>query len=192
MIDNPATSDGFINDTLEHLRQTARVAVARRDEQQIEQTLRTFPELARVYAAIDYGSLHASKTHAHLAAGYLSAEVNAILAQNMPDVLMEGARLMGQCAGMLLHAEGPNGIVTLVQKLGAVGCAGVAKEHYRAVTLTCMEQLAGLDFNLLRSHSGRIGFAVKQVRDNVSFIAKFFLALPDSPLTSIHSSFLGP
>jgi hypothetical protein len=25
-----------------------------------------------------------------------------------------------------------------------------------------------------------------------SFIAKFFLALPDSPLTSIHSSFLGP
>ena len=25
---------------------------------------------------------------------------------------------MGHCAGMLLYAEGPNGIVTLVQKLG--------------------------------------------------------------------------
>ena len=60
------------------------------------------------------------------------------------------------------------------------------------MTSICMEQLAGLDFNLLRGQSGDISFAVKQVRDNVSFIAKFFLALPDSPLTSIHSSFLGP
>jgi len=42
------------------------------------------------------------------------------------------------------------------------------------VTSTCMEQLAGLDFNLLRGQSGDISFAVKQVRDNVSFIAKFF------------------
>jgi hypothetical protein len=118
--------------------------------------------------------------------------VNGIVAQNMPDVLMEGARLMGQCAGMLLHAEGPNGIVALVQKLGLLGCSGIAKEDYRAVTLTCIEQLAGLDFNLLRSQSGDIGFAVKQVRDNVSLIAKVFLALPDSPLTSVHSAFLAP
>jgi len=192
LLDNPLTSDGFINDTLEHLRQTARVAVARRDEQQIEQTLRAFAGLVRIYSAIDYASPHASKTHAHLAAGYLSAEVNATVAQNMPDVLMEGARLMGECAGILLHTEGPNGIATLVEKLGVLGCSGIAKEDYRPVTSTCMEQLAGLDFNLLRTQSGDIGFAVKRVRDNVSFIAKFFLALPDSPLTSIHSSFLGP
>src|SRR5690606_34203571 len=39
LLDNPLTSDGFINDTLEHLRQTARIAVTRGDEQQIEQTL---------------------------------------------------------------------------------------------------------------------------------------------------------
>ncbi len=73
-----------------------------------------------------------------------------------------------------------------------IGGSGIAKEDYRPVTSSCMEQLAGLDFNLLRTQSGDIGFAVKQVRDNVGFIAKFFLALPDSPLTSIHSSFLGP
>ena len=192
LFDNPLTSDAFINDTLEHLRQTARVAVARRDEQQIEQTLRAFAAVARVYAAIDYANPSASKTHAHLAAGYLSAEVTAIMAHNMPDVLMEGARLMGGCAGMLLEAEGPNGVVTLVQKLGVLGCSGIAKEDYRPVTSTCMEQLAELDFNLLRCQSGDIGFAAKQVRDNVLLIAKFFLALPDTPLTSIHSSFLSP
>lgn len=192
LIDSPLTSDRFINDTLEHLRQTARVAVARRDEQQTEQTLRAFAELASVYAAIDYAIPLASKTHAHLAAGYLSAEVEAIVAQNMSDVLMEGARLMGQCAGMLLHAEGPNGIVTLVQKLGLLGCSGIAKEDYRSITLTCMEQLASLDFSLLKSQPADIGFAVKQVRDNVGLVARVFLALPDVPLASIHSSFLGP
>src|SRR5205807_2197179 len=110
LLDNPLTSDSFINDTLEHLRQTARAAVVRRDEQQIEQTFRTFAALVGVYATIDYGSPHASKTHAHLATGYLSGEVEGIVVQNMPDVLMEGARLMGQCAKILLNAEGPNGI----------------------------------------------------------------------------------
>jgi hypothetical protein len=192
LLDNPLTSDSFINDTLEHLRQTARAAVARRDEQQIEQTLRTFAALVGVYATIDYASPHASKTHAHLAAGYLSGEVEGIVAQNMPDVLMEGARQMGQCAEMLLNAEGPNGITALVQKLGTIGCCGIAKQDYRAVTLTCMEQLALLDFDLLRTRSRDIGFAVKQVRGSISLIAKLFLVVPDTPLTSTHSTFLGP
>src|SRR3546814_11231149 len=91
-------------------------------------------ELVRVYLAIDYASPHASKTHAHLAAGYLTGEVERIVPHNMPDVLMEGVRLMGQCAGMLLAAEGPRGITTLVQKIGIISCAGVAREDYRPVT----------------------------------------------------------
>src|SRR3546814_1851519 len=51
MFDNPLTSDRFINDTLEHLRQTTRIGVARGDDQQIEQTLRAMAELVRVYLA---------------------------------------------------------------------------------------------------------------------------------------------
>jgi len=61
LLDNPLTTDGFINDTLEHLRQSARIGVTRGDEQQIEQTLRTIADLVRVYLAIDYASPHASK-----------------------------------------------------------------------------------------------------------------------------------
>jgi hypothetical protein len=105
---------------------------------------------------------------------------------------MDGVRLIGRCAVMLIHAEGPNGITTLVEKLGVLGCAGIAKEVYRPVTLTCMEQLARLDLNLLRSQLGDIKFAAEKVRNNVSFIAKYFLALPDTPLMSIHSNYLGP
>jgi hypothetical protein len=192
LLDNPLTTDPFLNDTLELLRQTARAAVVRRDEQQIEQTWRAFAGLVSVYAVVDYGRPQALKTHSHLAAGYLSAEVDGLLAQNMPDVLMEGARLMGQCASVLLQAEGPNGTATLVQKLGGLGCSGVARTEYQAVTLTCIEQLARLDFELLRAEAHDIHFAVGQLRQSISLIAKVFLAVPDTPLTSAHSTYLGP
>lgn len=192
MLDNPFTSDSFINDTLEHLRQTARVAVSRGDEQQIEQTLRAFAALVRVYAAIDYASLGASKTHAHLAAGYLTGEVERIVPHNMPDVLMEGVRLMGQCADLLLAAEGPDGIRTLVQKIGVIGCCGIAKEDYRPVTSTSVEQLARLSFDLLRTRSREVKFVAGEIRSSMSFLAKLFLAVPDTSLSRTHSTFLGP
>ena len=142
LVENPLTSDGFINDTLEYLRQTARIGVARGDEQQIEQTLRGFAALVRVYAAIDYSSPNATKAHAHLAAGYLTGEVERIAQHNMPDVLMEGARLLGQCADVLLAAEGPNGIRAIVQNLGPIALVGVTREEYRPVTSACVQQLA--------------------------------------------------
>lgn len=192
MFDNPLTSDGFINDTLEHLRQTARVGVSRGDEQQIEQALRAFAALVRVYAAIDYASLGASKTHAHLAAGYLTGEVERLVPHNIPDVLMEGVRLMGQSADILLAAEGPDGIRTLVQKIGIIGCCGIAKKDYRPVTSTSVEQLSRLTFDLLRTRSREIKFAAQEIRSSMSFLAKLFLAVPDTPLSNTHSTFLGP
>ncbi|HEY9037658.1 MAG TPA: hypothetical protein VIN05_01760 [Roseovarius sp.] len=192
MLDNPLTSDGFINDTLEHLRQSARIGVTRGDEQQIEQTLRAMAELVRLYLAIDYASPHASKTHAHLAAGYLTGEVERIIPHNMPDVLMEGIRLMGQCADVLLAAEGPQGITTLVQKIGIISCAGVAREDYRPVTSTGVEQLAHLSFELLRTKMREVRFAAQDIRDSMKLIAKLFMAMPDAPLISVHSTYLAP
>ena len=191
-LDNPLTSDGFINDALEHLRQTARIGVVRGDEQQIEQALRAMAALVRVYLAIDYVSPHASKTHANLAAGYLTGEIERIVPHNMPDVLMEGVRLMGQCADMLLAAEGPQGITTLVQKIGVISCAGIAREDYRPVTSTGVEQLARLSFDLLRTKSREVGFAARDIRGSMTLIAKLFMALPDTPLMNVHSTYLAP
>lgn len=192
MFDNPLTSDGFINDTLEHLRQTARIGVSRGDEQQIEQTLRAMGALVRLYAAIDYSSPNASKTHAQLAAGYLTAEVEHIVPHNMPDVLMEGARLTGQCASWLLAAEGPNGIRTLVQRLGVIAVVGAAREDYRPVTLACVEQLSQLSFDLLRTRSGDVRFAAGEIRTRMALLAEMFLTVPDAPLSNIHSTLLAP
>jgi len=192
MLDNPLTTDGFINDTLEHLRQNARIGVTRGDEQQIEQTLQALAALVRVYLEIDYANEYASKTHAHVAAGYLSGEVKRIVPHNMPDVLMEGVRLLGQCAGMLLAEEGPQGITTLTQNIGLISCAGVAREDYRPVTLTGVEQLAQLSHDLLLTKSRGVHFAAQEIRSNMKWIAKLFIALPDTPLTNIHSTYLAP
>ncbi len=192
LFDNPYTTDGFINDTLEHLRQTARIGISRGDEQQIEQTLKAFAALVSVYSGIDYSIPHATKTHAHLAAGYLSQEVERTVPHNMADVLMTGAQLMGQCAGVLLIVEGPIAIQTLVEKLGALACCGVVKEDYRPVTSACVEQIAGLSFDLLRTRSHDVRFLAKEIRGTMSLLVKVFLTTPGTPLMSTHSLYLGP
>lgn len=191
-IENPFASDSFINDTLEHLRQNAQSGLARRDEQQIEQTLQTMAALVRVYLGIDYSSPYAAKSHAQLAAGYLSSVVQAVVPHDMADVLLEGQRLMGQSAGYVLAHGDPNDIAVLSEKIALIACTGCAKEDYRPVTMEGMTQLANLTFDLLRSRNHDIHFAVGEVRRDVALVAKLFLNVPDTPLSSSHSAFLGP
>lgn len=191
-VENPFSSDGFINDTLEHMRQNVQSGIARRDEQQIEQTLQAMAALVRVYLGIDYSSPYASKSHAQLAAGYLASAVQAVVPHGMADVLLEGQRLMGQSAQYLLAHGDPNDIATLSEKIALIACTGCAKEDYRPVTMEGMAQLANLTFDLLRSGSRDIHFAVGEVRRDVALVAKLFLNVPDTPLSSSHSTFLGP
>jgi hypothetical protein len=80
LFDNPLATDALINETLEHLRQTALIAVTRRDEQQIEQTLVALAKLIRVYVNIEYSNEYAQeKHHAQLAAGYLTRAVQDVV-----------------------------------------------------------------------------------------------------------------
>jgi hypothetical protein len=139
----------------------------------------------RVYIAINYSEEYApEKQHAQLAAGYLSRAVEAVLPHDMPDVLMEGIMLMGQSAQLFLAATEPNGIVTLAEKIGALGVSGVVKEDFRPVTSTAMEQLARLTFDLIRTKAHDIRFAVGELKKSVASLVKLFLTVPDSPLIS--------
>ncbi len=191
-VENPFSSDSFINDTLERLRQNSQSGIARGDEQQIEQTLQAMAALVRVYLGIDYSSPYASRSHAQLAAGYLSGAVQSVVPHGMADVLLEGQRLMGQSAQYLLAHGDPNDIAALSEKIALIACTGCAKEDYRPVTMEGMAQLASLTFDLLRCGSHDIHFAVGEVRRDVALVAKLFLNVPDTPLSSSHSTFLGP
>ncbi len=190
-LENPLANDGFINDTLEHLRQNTQAAIARRDEQQIAQTLRAMAALVQVYLGIDYSSPYATKSHARLAAGYLASAVQAVVPHDMADVLLEGQRLMGQSAQHLLIHGNPDDITTLSEKIALIACTGCAKEDYRPVTMEGMTQLANLTLDLLRSRSHDIHFAVGEVRRDVALVAKLFINVADTPLSSSHSTFLG-
>ena len=192
LINIPQATDGFINESLEHLRQNLRTGVTRGDELQIEQTLQTMALLVRVYLSIDYSTEHAPKTHAHLAAGYLSGSAESILPHNMPDVLMEWMRLVGQVAQSFIVHAAPKDIVTTTEKIGVIAGACMVREGYRPVTLAGIEQLARLTVALIRNQTHDPHFALGKVKDNIAFVAKIALALPDLPLSKIHSTYLGP
>jgi hypothetical protein len=69
---------------------------------------------------------------------------------------------------------------------------GVAREDYRPITLTGVEQLARLSLDLLRTRSREVVFTAKEIRNTVLLVAKLFMTLPDTPLTNIHSTYLAP
>ena len=192
MFDTQFSTDAFINDSLEHLRQNVKIGIARGDEQQIEQTFKAMTALCHIFMDIDYVTEHASKAHAHLAATYLSGAVQSVVPHSMPDVLMEGVRLMGEVGQLVLSKGEAKDIAIISEKIALISCTGVAKEEYRPVTLIGMEQLAKLTFELIRSKSHDIHFASGEIRSDVSLIAKLFLNLPDTPFSSTHSAYLAP
>jgi hypothetical protein len=192
IFENPLSTDRFINNTLELLRQTLQNGISRRDEQQIRQTLQTMAALVEVYLGIDYSDEFASKTHAHLAAAYLAEAVQAVAPHNLPDVLMEGVRLIGQSAQSFLVTIKPELVTTLTDKIGLIACTGVANENYRPVTLTAIDQLTRLLYTLIFTDMYNIRFIVKNLEENVLMVAKLFLKVPDTPLLKSHSAYLAP
>lgn len=189
---NPYLENPLFNDTLEHLRQNMQIGLARRDEQQIKQTLKAMAALVQVYLDIDYSNPDAEKSHAQLAAEYLATAVQAALPHDMADVLLEGQRLMGQCAQYILKHRKPNDIVLLSEKIALIACTGCEKEKYRPMTMEGMTQLANLSFSLLCSGSCDIRFAANKVRQDAASVARLFLNVPDTSLSNIHSTCLGP
>jgi hypothetical protein len=192
VFDIPLSRDGFITETLEHLRLFVQTAVKRGDEEQIRQALSGISALVGVYSTIDYANPNTtSKQDAQLAAAYLTSAVESVIPHNMPDVLMEGVRLIGQSAQIVLSSN-PNDAASLAQNIAGLACLGTVKESYRAVTLVGMEQLARLTLNLILSNSQDIGYATKEIRSAVSLVAKTFLTVQNEPFASTHSSFLAP
>jgi hypothetical protein len=193
--ENPAATDGFINNTLEHLRQSVQIGSSRRDEQQIELTLGAMAALVQLYAQIDYSRADASKTHAALASRYLSEAVKTIAQHNMADVMMEGVQLMGQSAHSILASGDPIDITSIINDIGVIAALGAVNEKYRPVTLTAIGQFSEIAVSLLRSGPHDV-YAIRYVVDNLGAsltkVGKLFLNLPDTPFSNIARTYLAP
>lgn len=191
-IDNPLASDSFLTNTLEHLRQNVQVGITRKDEQFIEQNLRILVQLTQLYLFIKYGDEHATHSHAHLVSSYLTGAVETIVPHDMADVLIEGVTLLGNVARLIVLYDKPEYTTSISEKIALIACTGTVNKNYRAVTQVAVKQLASLTFELLRSKSLEVRYAIKKVRDDVKLIAEMYLKVPDAALTRIHSVSLGP
>ncbi|WP_148221490.1 DUF2254 domain-containing protein [Bradyrhizobium sp. BTAi1] len=193
IIEIPEATDAFINDTLEHLRRLSRVSIGRGDEEGTRQILTTFGGLVQTYLTIDYAATgFDTKQHAQLAASYLTDAVEQVFPRNLPDLAMEGLRLMGTAARSILVAGDPNETTTLVDKIAIFSVVGAVKQQYRPVTLTGMEQFAKITFDLLRTPERDIGFAASQLRNSVELVVRAFLEVPDTALENAHGAYLAP
>lgn len=193
IIDNPDSTDGVINDALEHLRQNVRIAVSRADEQQIEQNLACLAKLTTLLLAIDYAYPYATKHHAQLAAGYLDTAVTTVIPHQMPDVLMEGINLLGGVALAILR-HGPDQAAVTVEKIAQIGCVGAARDDMRPVTQVAAGQLARFTITLLLMEGREdIAHAVSETRGSITLLAKVFVGkVKDQPFASPHSHNLAP
>ncbi|WP_143752342.1 DUF2254 domain-containing protein [Marinobacter guineae] len=190
--ENLLASDSFLLGTLEHFRQNIQIGISRKDEQFIEQNYQSLFQLTRIYLSIEYGDLVSSKSHAHLVAGYLEKAVEDTIPHNMADVLIQGVSVLGSTARLIVAHDRSVHIGSISEKIGFAGCTGVVNKNYQAVSQIAVKQLATLTFDLLRSRSADIDFAIKQVRNQIKLIAEMYLSTPDTPLMSTHSSSLAP
>lgn len=193
LIDESLSNDVFINETLEQLRQIIQVGIARKDEQQIEQTLKAIGGLVVVYSKIEYLGKHYSRTHSHLAANYLVDAVKSVAPQEMTDVLMEGVKLIGNSGKIILAHGESKYLTTTAGHISVIACIGCAHEKHRPVTRVAIEQLADLSFALIRSSpDDNLHFVSEGIINNIVMVAKLFLKVPALPFDSTHSFYLAP
>lgn len=186
------SSDAFINESLEFMRQNVQVGITRRDERLIEQTFRSIAALAQVYLSINYGSLHAEKSHANLAAGYLTSAVQAVVPHDMIDVLLEGQRLMGRTAEHFLRHGTAVDLVLLSDNLAKVACTGCAKDDYHPLTSEGMTQLANLTFYVLAGTYPNVHFLLDRFSQDVTRVATSVLRVIDTHPPGTHRACLEP
>ena len=189
---NDEVTDGFINGTLEHLKQLCRAAVAQSAEGQIERIFHTYLGLVQLYLKIEYPGFGQSRSHALLALGYLEGAIESVLPHGLTDVAMDGQRLMGSAASTIIATGDASESSALVRKIAQVGCVGLVRANDRPLVQTAMQQLTNITMTLLRSEEASLHFMVGELRNAVRLVSEFMLESADTPLNSSHSFYLQP
>lgn len=186
-INTSLSSDVVVNETLKSCKKYAKQAVARGDEQQISQYFRVIKSLFFLYFSIDYSNVAAEKTHAGLALEYLSSFVESIIPHVLVDVLMSGLHLMGQIALEIISQGYLQYVPKISEKISLISRAFVLNQNVRPVLRTGVEQLAKIEFALLKSIQQDISCEVEKVHSGLSLIAKAVLEVNDNTLLQVHS-----
>lgn len=189
----PQSTDGFINHTLEEIRQILGLAFSKKDERLIEQCIETLGRLTILYSDIDYSTdYERGKFHANLAAAYLKNAVQTAVENGLTDVSMVGVRWLGDVATIISQKSQPQDCIQFSKDIMLICVMAFAKQDTRPVTLAGVEQLAKLTLVLLASNDRNVSYALKEVRGNVSTLAQVLVTVPDGTVGQLHSANLGP
>ena len=191
-IDHGLETDAVVNTTLEQLRQLAEHGIHSSNETLAEQAMTGMAALVGVYASIEYATAPNFKTHSSLAASYLDGAIQSAVPRNLPDVVMQGVRLLGKSGHTFIDAKSGTELATIAGNLCKFGAVGAVTEKYRPVTQTVMTQLADLTVALLRSRVAEVSFAGEALLDAAKTISLIFLKVPDGQSLSLHEVYLGP
>jgi hypothetical protein len=191
-IDVPYSTDPVINHSLEQLKRQFRFAVGRRDEEHVNMLLEAYGDLAALYAEIDYGRPEADPWHANLAIGYLQNDIRSTIPQNLPDSLMQGVRVLGRCAMVLLNRGAAKEIVSIVNELGPIAAAMILREDHRPVAVTATEQIADLTYHMINTGVWDPGYAFEEIGSSVKMVAVVAMDQPSNGFKSVPSYVLGP
>jgi hypothetical protein len=190
LVESPFVDDGVITDTLENLRKRAKTSLSASDERQMELHLQGFLKLYKVYEHIEYQKHSTSKTHAALATHYLAGAVTDIVRQGFPDVVMEGARLLGRI-GIAAAESDPHQVSTVTEALAVVGCLAAARNELVVSTIAA-GQLAEVEFAVLTSSQPDVRFILNGCQTAILRLTQFILGTPDPKLGSGHGAWLAP
>ncbi|MFB3431775.1 MAG: hypothetical protein ABL309_12705 [Phycisphaerales bacterium] len=181
-------SDSFISSTLEQLRQYVQVALARKDEQQIEQIFGSFSALVGVYLCIEYVGNGDSRYHAELSWSYLSSAVKVSLSLKSPDVLMDGVEKLGVAGRAIVVTGKKSHAVTASRELRELSQLILNDPQNRVVLGTVMEQYAETLIALLVSDQHDIRFEAKSIQTDVCEVVSIMLRIPESTILGEHAS----
>ncbi len=188
---NPLSTESLISDMLEKLRRLAMSSQGRSDEEQFIQVMKTLTKLCDTYSRIDYGKEFGVEVrHSELAASYLTGVVEEASRTFGPDVLMEGARCLGQCALVLIRARYALGTITIAESISAISLRGLTKPGHEPVVVTAVQQLATLAFEMLRSDEHDIKYPSEKVRSSIRAVGHAVLFTTDTPVATQHSAYL--
>lgn len=191
-IQQPLVTDPVINHSLEQLKRQFRLAVGRRDEEHVNMLLKAYGALAILYSQIDYGRSEADPWHAALAIGYLTNDIKRAIPENLPDSLMEGVRVLGRCAIVLLNRGAATEIVSIVNELGPIGAAMTFREDNRPVAVTAMDQFAEMTYHMINTGVWDPGYAFEEIGSSVKMVATVALDQPTHGFKSVPSYVLTP
>ena len=177
------TTDGIINLTLEDLRQAVKVAIKNNDEQFIEQLFNTFLGLVNIYSKIEYPSNNSEKTHALLANGYLENAVKDIIPHEMTDVIMEGCRIIGKSANIILNTSPAYSLKSTIDILKTIALWGLINEKNGPATLIATEQLSNISLSIILNTKIDNLMITKELREALTTIAKIHINMPSKPMS---------